>query len=90
MLLVQGGTVWLLDEPSAGLAPDVVRRIMDLIQSMSESLHITVVMAEQNIPQVLRIAQRLCFMKDKTLNEIRTPIDILDDRLFAGIFPKGD
>jgi branched-chain amino acid transport system ATP-binding protein len=47
----------LLDEPSAGLAPVVMQSIFEVVRKMSAEGY-TVLIVEQNIRQVLRIAQR--------------------------------
>jgi branched-chain amino acid transport system ATP-binding protein len=48
----------LIDEPSVGLAPVLVSRTIDKIRELKESYQLTVLMAEQNFPQALRIADR--------------------------------
>ena len=47
----------LLDEPSAGLAPVVVQSIFEVVRRMSAEGY-TVLIVEQNIRQVLKIASR--------------------------------
>ena len=48
----------LMDEPSVGLAPILVSRTIDTIRALKERLHLTVLMAEQNFNQAIRIADR--------------------------------
>jgi branched-chain amino acid transport system ATP-binding protein len=48
----------LIDEPSVGLAPVLVSRTIDKIRELKEQYKLTVLMAEQNFPQALRIADR--------------------------------
>src|ERR1700736_1073900 len=50
--------ILLVDEPSVGLAPVLVRRTIDAIKELKERYKLTVLMAEQNFPQALRIADR--------------------------------
>lgn len=47
----------LLDEPSLGLAPIIIRQIFEIIQKVNES-GTTVFLVEQNAHQALRIAHR--------------------------------
>ena len=47
----------LLDEPSAGLAPVVLQSIFEVVRKMSAAGY-TVLVVEQNIRQVLNVAQR--------------------------------
>ena len=50
--------ILLVDEPSVGLAPVLVSRTIDAIRELKEQYKLTVLMAEQNFPQALRIADR--------------------------------
>ena len=50
--------ILLVDEPSVGLAPILVARMIDKIAELSSSLGLTVLMAEQNFEQATRIASR--------------------------------
>ena len=48
----------LVDEPSVGLAPVLVSRVIAKIKELKEHHHLTVLMAEQNFNQATRIADR--------------------------------
>jgi branched-chain amino acid transport system ATP-binding protein len=50
--------ILLVDEPSVGRAPVLVSRTIDKIRELKERYQLTVLMAEQNFPQALRIADR--------------------------------
>jgi branched-chain amino acid transport system ATP-binding protein len=50
--------ILLIDEPSVGLAPVLVSRTIDAIKQLKDHYQLTVLMAEQNFPQALRIADR--------------------------------
>lgn len=50
--------ILLVDEPSVGLAPILVARTMEMIAEMKARLGLTVLMAEQNFHQAVRIADR--------------------------------
>ena len=50
--------ILLIDEPSVGLAPILVARTIDAIAEMKARYNLTVLMAEQNFPQAIRIADR--------------------------------
>ncbi len=47
-----------VDEPSVGLAPILVNRTIDTIKALKEKYSLTVLMAEQNFNQAIRIADR--------------------------------
>lgn len=48
--------ILLVDEPSVGLAPVLVSRTIDTIRELKEQYQLTVLMAEQNFNQAIRIA----------------------------------
>ena len=48
--------ILLIDEPSVGLAPVLVSRTIDAIKRLKEHYRLTVLMAEQNFTQAIRIA----------------------------------
>jgi branched-chain amino acid transport system ATP-binding protein len=50
--------ILLVDEPSVGLAPILVSRTIDAINEMKARYSLTVLMAEQNFNQAIRIADR--------------------------------
>jgi len=56
--LMTAPRILLVDEPSVGLAPVLVARTIDKIKELKERYQLTVLMAEQNFPQALRIADR--------------------------------
>ncbi len=56
--LMSAPKILLIDEPSVGLAPVLVKRTIDKIQELKERYQLTVLMAEQNFNQAVRIADR--------------------------------
>ena len=56
--LMSAPRILLVDEPSVGLAPILVNRTIDTIKALKEKYHLTVLMAEQNFTQAIRIADR--------------------------------
>jgi branched-chain amino acid transport system ATP-binding protein len=50
--------ILLIDEPSVGLAPVLVSRTIEKIKELKDQYKLTVLMAEQNFPQAVRIADR--------------------------------
>jgi branched-chain amino acid transport system ATP-binding protein len=50
--------ILLIDEPSVGLAPVLVSRTIEKIKELKDQYNLTVLMAEQNFPQAVRIADR--------------------------------
>ena len=56
--LMTAPKILLVDEPSVGLAPILVIHTIDKIRELKESYRLTVLMAEQNFTQAIRIADR--------------------------------
>ncbi len=56
--LMSSPRILLVDEPSVGLAPQLVRRTIDAIKELKDHYKLTVLMAEQNFTQAIRIADR--------------------------------
>ena len=50
--------ILLVDEPSVGLAPILVRQTIDAIADLKKRLGLTVLIAEQNLAQAIRIVDR--------------------------------
>jgi branched-chain amino acid transport system ATP-binding protein len=56
--LMTAPKILLVDEPSVGLAPLLVIHTIDKIQELKDRYRLTVLMAEQNFHQAIRIADR--------------------------------
>ena len=56
--LMSAPKILLIDEPSVGLAPVLVKRTIEKIQELQERHRLTVLMAEQNFNQAVHIADR--------------------------------
>jgi branched-chain amino acid transport system ATP-binding protein len=56
--LMSAPRMLLIDEPSVGLAPLLVARTIDSIKALKEGYQLSVLMAEQNFTQAIRIADR--------------------------------
>ena len=56
--LMSSPRILLVDEPSVGLAPILVSRVIGKIKELKERRQLTVLMAEQNFNQATKIADR--------------------------------
>jgi branched-chain amino acid transport system ATP-binding protein len=56
--LMSSPRILLVDEPSVGLAPILVNRVIGKIKELKERRQLTVLMAEQNFNQATKIADR--------------------------------
>jgi ABC-type branched-subunit amino acid transport system ATPase component len=59
MALARRPTVLLLDEPSAGLSPRLVREMLDKVRTISQNWDLAVLMVEQNVREALGVAHRV-------------------------------
>lgn len=59
----------LLDEPSTGLAPVIVRNVMERLKQVNERLGTGLLIVEQNVPATLKIVDRALIIKSGRLIE---------------------
>lgn len=59
MALLADPRLVILDEPSLGIAPSLTERIFDTVKGLVQDQGISVLVVEQNIPQLLRIVDRV-------------------------------
>ncbi|HEV8259625.1 MAG TPA: ABC transporter ATP-binding protein [Burkholderiales bacterium] len=74
--LMSGPKLLLLDEPSAGLAPVVVQSIFETVRRMSAEGY-TVLIVEQNIRQVLKVASRGYLLETGRIRAAGTAAELL-------------
>ena len=53
----------LLDEPSTGLAPVIVRNVMRQLISINETIGTGLIIVEQNVPATLKVVERAVILK---------------------------
>jgi branched-chain amino acid transport system ATP-binding protein len=61
--LMQAPRLLLLDEPSIGLAPNLVERVMHSVQRINREFGTTIMVVEQNVKASLPIADRVAIFK---------------------------
>jgi branched-chain amino acid transport system ATP-binding protein len=72
----------ILDEPSAGLAPKVLREVFDIVARFSREQGTSVLVAEQNAREALRVADHLYIIDNGLIAADGSPAEMLsDDRL---------
>ena len=72
--------ILLLDEPPLGLAPLVLRTLMKAIAGVKEQIKSSIIIAEQNVNEVLKISARVYGMKlGKIVFHEETPEKLLQD-----------
>jgi branched-chain amino acid transport system ATP-binding protein len=75
--LMSRPTLLLLDEPSLGLAPLVVRQIFGAIRDLNRATGLTVLLVEQNAYQALRLAHRGYVLVNGAITMSGTGSDLL-------------
>jgi branched-chain amino acid transport system ATP-binding protein len=83
--LIARPKVLLLDEPTLGLAPVIVRTLMDVLTRLSGD-GLTVIIAEQNVHQVLRIADRAYVLQNGRLVLAATASELVDSPELAAAY----
>jgi branched-chain amino acid transport system ATP-binding protein len=63
MALMHAPRLMILDEPSLGLAPNLVDKVMQAIRTVNQRFGTTILMVEQNVRYSLPIADRVAVLK---------------------------
>jgi branched-chain amino acid transport system ATP-binding protein len=80
--LMSSPKVLLVDEPSVGLAPILVSRVIAKIKELKERYNLTVLMAEQNFNQAIKIADRgYIIVEGKIAFEGKTAVELSENEL---------
>jgi len=64
--LMTNPDILLLDEPSEGLAPLIVEKLLEIIQSLKQS-GLTIVLVEQDVEATRQVADRYCILQQGQL-----------------------
>jgi len=79
----------LLDEPSLGLAPMIVRQIFDIIREINQKDGMTVLLVEQNAFHALKLAHRGYVMVQGRITMAGTGADLLADPSVRAAYLEG-
>lgn len=71
--------VLLLDEPSLGLAPLIIKQIFEIIKKINQEQKTTVFLVEQNANQALKLADRGYVMENGRITLTDTADNLLDN-----------
>jgi branched-chain amino acid transport system ATP-binding protein len=69
--------VLLLDEPSLGLAPLIIKQIFDIIRQINKESNTTIFLVEQNANQSLKLADRGYFMENGRITLVYSAASLL-------------
>ena len=73
--IILDSRILLCDEPTSGLDPLRSRDISDLIRGVARKLHCTTVVTSHDIPNSLRIADRLALLQNGRIAAVGTPLE---------------
>ncbi len=87
LILLKDPELLLLDEPSAGLSPLLVEKLISKIKYINQKFGKTILLVEQNIIQALKISNRIYLMSaGKIIKENKDPLRFLETEKFEKIF----
>jgi len=70
MLLAQQTQCWLLDEPTAGLAPEAVKEAVAFLKKMKQDSNRTMILVEHNLKVCSEVSDRFSLIKDSSMSNI--------------------
>jgi branched-chain amino acid transport system ATP-binding protein len=79
----------LLDEPSLGLAPIIVRQIFDVIRDLNKTEGMTVFLVEQNAFHALKLAHHAYVMVNGVITMSGTGRELLANPLVKAAYLEG-
>ncbi|MBF0286868.1 MAG: ABC transporter ATP-binding protein [SAR324 cluster bacterium] len=79
-------TLLLLDEPSLGLAPIIVRQIFDIIKKINQEQKTTIFLVEQNANLALKVAHRGYVMENGQITLVDSASNLLNDEAVKKIY----
>lgn len=71
--------VLMLDEPSLGLAPLIVKDIMNILRTLCDEMGTTIILVEQNVKAALKVADRGCVLAHGKIAISGTAHELLKD-----------
>ena len=74
--LMSGPKLLLLDEPTLGLAPKLVRLVFDLIVRLRDEEGVTILLVEQNVHQALETCDRAYLIRSGRIEREGTPAEL--------------
>jgi branched-chain amino acid transport system ATP-binding protein len=81
--------ILLLDEPSMGLAPILVREVYDIISDIRENESLTILLVEQNASMALRLADRAYLIETGSIVIEGTAEELQDDPRLQEVYLGG-
>lgn len=79
MVLINRPKLLLLDEPSAGLSPALVKATLSLVQQVNSKYGTTVIFVEQNVREALQVSRRAFLLKNGQVVSEEHPAKLLEN-----------
>jgi len=87
MILLNKPKYLLLDEPSAGLAPKLVKSVLEKIKEINLSWRLTVLIVEQNVGEALKISDKAIALFDgQIIYETDEPLSLIEGKTLEDLF----
>lgn len=84
--LVRSPRVLLLDEPSLGLAPSLFSEVIAQIQHISHDNNVSIVVVEQKVREVLKIAQRVYVLRNGRVSFTGAAHEVSDNEKLREVY----
>lgn len=75
--IISGPEILLMDEPFSALDPISRINLQDLIKELHDDYKITTVFVTHDMSEAIKLADRICFMKEGKVIQIATPLEIV-------------
>lgn len=76
----------LLDEPSVGLAPKIVKEVFDKIQEINKEFGTSIIIVEHNLKSLLKIADKALILYQGKIAKQGTPKELLKSKILKEVF----
>lgn len=81
ILTAQRTNLWLLDEPTAGLAPDLVKATTEFLHQRVQQHHTTMILVEHDLDVALALADRILVLREGTVARMIDNVQALEQQL---------